>query len=164
LEYGYDSRFLSWIPVFEKYNYMGIFENHVHLFKRTFPLSFTNKNKGPGVVYFGDGAWGVNENNCYYEDSNPNITGIFAKMGSINHIWIVKISASEVQYSAINLQGEVIDSYKQNIKDYIGTTTGSSSKTKFLKKLQDSTKGKSSKGNSNKDILKNLDSSFQKKK
>jgi len=164
LEYGYDSRFFSWIPVFEKYNYMGIFENHVHLFKRTFPLSFTTKNKGPGVVYFGDGAWGVNENNCYYEDSNPNITGIFAKMGSINHIWIVKISASEVEYSAINLNGDIIDSYKQNIKDYIGGAPGSS-KTKFLKKLKGYTgkSGGSSMASSSKEILKNLDSAFQNK-
>ena len=125
-KYGYDSRFLNWIPVFEKYNYMGVFENHVHLFKRTFPLSFTGKNKSPGVVYFGDGAWGVNENNCYYEDLEPNITGIFAKMGSINHIWIVKISAEMVEYSAIDLNGDVIDNYQQKIKDYRNSSVSAS--------------------------------------
>jgi len=119
-KYGYDSRFFNWIPVFEKYNYMGVFENHVHLFKRTFPLSFSGRNKSPGVVYFGDGAWGVNENNCYYEDIEPNVTGIFAKMGSINHIWIVKITAEVVEYFAIDLDGNVIDNYQQKIKDYGG--------------------------------------------
>ena len=94
-EYKYDSRFFSWIPVFEKYNYLGVFENHVHLFKRTFPLKYTSRKSGPGVVYFGDGAWGVNENDCYYNDPNPNITGVFAKLGPVNHVWVARISAQE---------------------------------------------------------------------
>lgn len=115
----HDSRFHSWIPVFEAFNFLGVFENHVHLFKRTFPLAFTNSSRSPGVVYFGDGAWGVGVNDCFDEDPNPNVTEVFAKVDKVNHVWIVKLSNKVVEYSAINLKGEVIDNYKQNISDYV---------------------------------------------
>jgi len=135
-KYGVDSRFTSWIPIFEKYNFMGVFENHVHLFKRTFPLKFTKQIQSPGVVYFGDGAWGVNVNDCYAEDPNPNITGLFEKLGSINHVWIVKITPQTLEYQAINLNGEIIDQYNQSISDYTSKTSPKSSKVSLKEHLK----------------------------
>lgn len=47
-----------WIPYFDKFRVMTIFENHVHAFKRTKPLrgNFPTEN---GTVYVGDGAFGA---------------------------------------------------------------------------------------------------------
>jgi len=115
--YGEDPRMESWVPVFEENNFMGVFENHVHLFKRTKPLRFGGE-EGPGVVYIGDGAWGINPEDCYNDDPNRNITGVFAKMGNMNHIWILKISKDTVEYNALNKDGAIFDTYSQNIADY----------------------------------------------
>src|SRR5690625_7699759 len=47
-----------WVPLFEAYGVRVAFENHDHAYKRTRPIR--NNRKDPsGVVYFGDGAWGV---------------------------------------------------------------------------------------------------------
>lgn len=47
-----------WIPYFDKYRVMAVYENHVHSFKRTKPLrgSIPAEN---GTVYMGDGAFGA---------------------------------------------------------------------------------------------------------
>ena len=115
---GFDPRTYTWVPIFEENRFISVFENHIHLFKRTFPLKMT-KSGGPGVVYIGDGAWGVNPEGCYERDPNRNITGIFAELGNMNHIWIVNITKETVEYRAINTQGKVFDTYSQNINDYI---------------------------------------------
>ena len=49
-----------WVPIFDKYGLTAGFENHVHSFKRSAPmLNSRAKKDGRGVVYFGDGCWGV---------------------------------------------------------------------------------------------------------
>ena len=117
-EYGFDPRVHSWVQVFELYRYMTVFENHVHLFKRTFPLKMTDLD-GPGVTYIGDGAWGINPESCYEEDPNRNITGVFDTMGNVNHVWIVNVTAETIDYKAINITGDAIDTHSQRIADYV---------------------------------------------
>lgn len=116
--YDYDPRMDSWVQVFEQTRFMTVFENHVHLFKRTFPQKMTQFD-GPGVTYIGDGAWGINPESCYEEDSDRNITQVFDTMGNVNHIWIVNVSATTVDYKAINVTGDAIDTYSQKIAHYI---------------------------------------------
>jgi hypothetical protein len=41
---------MSWVPVFDKYKFVGVFENHVHKFKRTFPLTNSSKATDIGGV------------------------------------------------------------------------------------------------------------------
>jgi hypothetical protein len=47
-----------WCPLFDEYGVQLAFEHHDHAYKRTYPI-----RKGTvdprGVVYLGDGAWGV---------------------------------------------------------------------------------------------------------
>ena len=47
-----------WIPNFDKYHVMTVYENHVHSFKRTKPLVGSSP-KEFGTVYVGDGAYGA---------------------------------------------------------------------------------------------------------
>ena len=54
-----------WLPLFDRYNVVGAFENHVHQFKRTYPLKNGEVvNDTEGTIYFGDGAWGINTIDC----------------------------------------------------------------------------------------------------
>ena len=49
-----------WIPLFEKHGINHAFEHHDHAYKRTYPL-FKGKIDPRGIVYIGDGCWGVEE-------------------------------------------------------------------------------------------------------
>ncbi|CAD8128926.1 unnamed protein product [Paramecium sonneborni] len=55
-----------WVPLFDKYEFVGAFENHVHQYKRTFPLKNNTKSEN-GTVYFGDGSMGIRNENCIDE-------------------------------------------------------------------------------------------------
>ncbi len=48
-----------WIPHFDRFGVSAVFENDHHNFKRTFPLRNNQRNDANGIVYLGDGAWGV---------------------------------------------------------------------------------------------------------
>lgn len=48
------------MEIFDKYKFKAAFENHVHSYKRTFPL-FNDSINPQGTIYFGDGSMGVEE-------------------------------------------------------------------------------------------------------
>jgi len=51
----------AWVPFFEKHGVRIAFEAHDHAYKRTPPMSGLNVvDENEGIVYVGDGAWGVN--------------------------------------------------------------------------------------------------------
>jgi hypothetical protein len=61
--YPYDGRApelirKEWVPLFERYRLQFAFENHNHAYKRTHPIK-EGKIDPNGVVYMGDGSWGV---------------------------------------------------------------------------------------------------------
>jgi hypothetical protein len=47
-----------WCPLFERYNVDVVLEHHDHTFKRTHPLTDGRPDKN-GVLYLGDGSWGM---------------------------------------------------------------------------------------------------------
>jgi len=40
-------------------------ENHVHSFKKTFPLKNNSVSMDDGVIYIGDGSWAVIIDECH---------------------------------------------------------------------------------------------------
>mmetsp|Transcript_13387 Transcript_13387/g.11464 ORF Transcript_13387/g.11464 Transcript_13387/m.11464 type:complete len:150 (-) Transcript_13387:176-625(-) len=67
----------EWIPIFEENKFLAVFENHVHLWKKTFPIkngSVVPEGEG-GVVYFGDGNWGAVPGECS-TSKDSNATGV----------------------------------------------------------------------------------------
>ncbi len=48
-----------WVPLFEQYGVHTAFEHHDHTYKRTHPLWNGAVDHEKGIVYIGDGAWGV---------------------------------------------------------------------------------------------------------
>jgi len=95
-----------WAPLFEKHRLSVVFENHDHNFKRTFPIR-GGKTDPEGVVYLGDGAWGVfvvglaKEPRWYLEKSMP-----------INHFFLAKLNGRKATFEAINFKNQVIDRHE----------------------------------------------------
>lgn len=104
-----------WVPEFDNFRFLAAFENHVHVFKRTFPL--TGRKYNPkGTVYLGDGNWGANSQKC----TENNSTGILAVFNNHeNYFWKVIVDENEVTYTAITKTGAILDQgYSQKIADY----------------------------------------------
>jgi hypothetical protein len=87
-----------WIPLFEKGKLTAAFEHHDHAYKRTFPIH--------GVVYFGDGAWGVEEPRISHQ------APYLEKTASKTHFMVVTLEPSQVKVEAVNEEGEIFDEWK----------------------------------------------------
>jgi hypothetical protein len=91
-----------WVPLFEKYQLSVAFEHHNHCYKKTHPIK-AGKIDPTGVVYLGDGSWGVaprqpNSNLWYME-----------KVSSINSVYIVSLSEKGCTIEAKTSKGETLD-------------------------------------------------------
>lgn len=96
-----------WVPIFEKHKLHFAFEHHDHAYKRTHPL-LKNKVEKEGIVYFGDGAWGIEEpRKPRGNKKRPYI----AKFASERHFILVSLKGKEQKVTSINAQGKVLDSY-----------------------------------------------------
>lgn len=100
-----------WVPLFEKYGLHAAFENHDHAYKRTYPLIAESHVPG-GVVYFGDGSWGVTPR----VSKNAAWTTYLAKAESRSQFLQVDISQTSREFTAITENGEVIDYYEQPVE------------------------------------------------
>lgn len=101
----------NWPPLFEKHKVIAAFEHHEHAYKRTHPILKT-KASSNGVVYFGDGCWGVEK----VRKPRPSSRSWYlAKTSDERHFIMVTLFPEKVHYQAINDAGAVIDEYSQNI-------------------------------------------------
>jgi len=62
----------------------SVYENHVHTFKRTYPMVGNRVVPKDGTVYLGDGAYGAIPNYCKL---NTELK-IFAKAAVVNNFWV----------------------------------------------------------------------------
>ena len=100
----------AWVsPVFDHWAFSACFENHVHAYKRTYPLIQSAPSDG-GTVYFGDGKLGVSGRGCPDEAEIISNNSLFAKTGTQIHFFHVQL-CPDAQYSvqAISANGEVFD-------------------------------------------------------
>lgn len=97
----------AWVPAFETFGINAAFEHHDHSYKRTFPLR-NGKVDPKGVVYIGDGGWGVKK------ARRPKKRNYLAMSAASRNFIKVTISPDERFFEAINERGEVFDSYKQS--------------------------------------------------
>ncbi len=96
----------NWLPLFEEYNVKLAFENHDHTYKRTFPIKRNEINEN-GIVYVGDGAWGV----YVRETHDVEDTWYLNKALSQRHFILLTLQGAHQQLTVINENGEVIDRY-----------------------------------------------------
>jgi Phosphodiesterase/alkaline phosphatase D len=95
----------SWAPVFENYNFSGIFENHVHMLKKTKKIKDGVVSED-GVVYYGDGNWGIVPTFC--EPELLGNTELMEVYNSINHVWVVKIENTRFEIYPVGVTAEQI--------------------------------------------------------
>jgi hypothetical protein len=95
-----------WVPLFEQFGVDVAFEHHNHAYKRTHPLR-NNKIDPGGVLYLGDGGWGVSPR-------KPREDWYLAKTASTVHFILVRIHGQSRSFLAINGEGQVFDEVHQN--------------------------------------------------
>lgn len=97
-----------WMPLFEQYGVNFAFENHDHTYKRTLPM----KNGEPhekGIVYLGDGAWGVNTRPVLPVEKY----GYMAKVASERHAIIMTLQGRHISIEVFSEDGEIIDRFPE---------------------------------------------------
>jgi len=97
-----------WVPLFEKYGVEIAFENHDHTYKRTHPIR-DGKVDETGIVYIGDGAWGVGTRDVHPVDE----TWYLARAESKRHAIIVTLQGTHRSFLMVDENGEIIDTYPQ---------------------------------------------------
>ncbi len=100
-----------WCPQFEKYGVKVSFEHHDHAYKRTQPM-LGGKINAKGIIYLGDGAWGVRLRTS--EPDGPR--WYIAKSGIVRHFFLVTLYPDQRDIVAVNENGEIFDEVYQRVK------------------------------------------------
>ncbi len=100
-----------WVPLFEEYGISLSFENHDHTFKRTKPIR-NNQVDLLGVVYIGDGAWGVRTR----KDEEAHKRWYIEKVSDDHHFWEIILYPESRIAQAFNPKGELLDFFEQTIR------------------------------------------------
>lgn len=96
-----------WLPLFEENGVRVAFENHDHVFKRTHPIR-DGKVDPNGIVYMGDGAWGVETRKTH----DPAETWYLAKAESVRHFMIVTLGPEAIDIETFTEENEPLDTVK----------------------------------------------------
>lgn len=99
-----------WVPLFEQYGIQLAFENHDHTFKRTKPIRNNQVTPG-GVVYIGDGSWGVATRRA---NDIPQRWWL-EKVTDDYHFWHVLLLPDTRMITARNERFEMIDFFEQRV-------------------------------------------------
>lgn len=94
----------EWVPLFQRHGVAACFENHDHALKRTHPL-IDGKPAAGGVVYLGDGSWGVEPRKPATPESRPYL----AVSRAIHHAWIIDLERGRGSARAIGPDGAELD-------------------------------------------------------
>jgi acid phosphatase type 7 len=97
-----------WVPLFERHGLRLVFEAHDHAYKRTHPIREGRVHPG-GVVYVGDGAWGVSTR----EIGRSHREGMwYLDQGHADrHFILVTLHGPHQHLLVVNEDGRVIDEY-----------------------------------------------------
>ena len=97
-----------WVPLFEEHGIQVAFENHDHVYKRTYPILGGEVNER-GIVYIGDGAWGVSTRSGH--DSSE--TWYLTRMESVRHLILGVIQGRSQSFYMIDEEGNLFDTYPE---------------------------------------------------
>ena len=97
----------NWVPLFEKHGIEVAFEHHDHTYKRTHPIR-GGKVSADGIVYIGDGAWGVKEREGASKDA-----WYIKRFSSKRHAIIVTLDKDGRSFLMVDEDGKVIDEYPE---------------------------------------------------
>ena len=97
----------NWCPLFDNYQVTAVFENDHHTYKRTHPLRANRIDPKKGIVYIGDGCWGVDTRTV----PKPGELWYLAKAESKRHLICVTIQGGKPTYTAHEADGKIIDQF-----------------------------------------------------
>lgn len=93
-----------WIPLFEKGQIDFAFEHHDHAYKRTHPI-LNNRLHSEGIIYLGDGAWGVTP-----RQSRSNKKHFYlARTAAKRHFILIQLTQDQKHLRVIDEDGNVLD-------------------------------------------------------
>jgi len=96
-----------WVPLFERYGVRLAFEHHDHTYKRTHPLR-EGVVAEDGIVYFGDGAWGVGT-----RDINEENRWYLSHAASARHAIIMTLHGTHRHVLVVREDGTILDEYPE---------------------------------------------------
>jgi hypothetical protein len=94
-----------WVPLFEKYGISLAMENHDHTLKRTVPIHDGKRDDARGIIYLGDGAWGVDTR----EVKKAGETWYLEKSAGARHAWIITLDRNGKKAEALAEDGSTLD-------------------------------------------------------
>jgi hypothetical protein len=100
-----------WLPLFDKHNVSCVFENHFHLYKRTFPLFQDEiQVEKAGTTYLGDGAWGLRYGASEEQIAKSSQFKVLMDVENVEHFYLVKalhdkVHESELGYARVQPWG-----------------------------------------------------------
>lgn len=99
-----------WSPLFEEYGVRVAFESHDHAYKRTVPIR-AGREDASGVVYIGDGAWGVGTREIGRDQDEP--AWYLKRATDQRHFILATLHGPHQHFLMVNEDGQVIDEYPQ---------------------------------------------------
>ncbi len=93
----------TWCPLFEKYHLNAAFEHHSHAYKRTHLIK-EEKIDPAGVLYLGDGSWGVSPRKV----KNAGMW-YMARGEQVNAVCLVTLTRQLGAIQALSIDGQIID-------------------------------------------------------
>ncbi len=99
-----------WVPVFEEVGVRLAFENHDHTFKVTHPIR-DGEVDPDGIVYVGDGAWGVDTRPV--DDWEDRWYLRIAE--AVRHVFEIVIEPERRTVRALTVDGRVLDEFEQSV-------------------------------------------------
>ncbi len=95
-----------WVPTFERYGVSIVFENDHHTYKRTYPILKNERDDDRGIIYLGDGCWGVHTRDV----PEPGAAWYLAHAESRKHLFHVTLHPEgRIDVEAVDAEGEVFD-------------------------------------------------------
>lgn len=95
-----------WSPLFEAYNLTAAFEHHDHLYKRSHLIKEGAINP-KGVLYLGDGAWGVDK------PRQARSNWYIAKTAPIRHVFVVTLQNKQAYFEVLEEGGKIFESFSR---------------------------------------------------
>ena len=94
-----------WIPLFEEHGVRVAFEHHDHTFKRTHPIRGGEIDEENGILFLGDGAWGVPLRTPIPADD----AWYLAETAERYHFFVVTLEGDTATYEAVDPDNVVFD-------------------------------------------------------
>ena len=104
-----------WVPHLERFGVSAVFEHDHHTYKRSHRLRQHARDDANGLLYLGDGAWGVGTRSV----PTPEQGWWLARAESRNHLWCVDLRPAPTAGApptatirAIDVAGDVFDEFE----------------------------------------------------